>query len=166
MYEKGLFSRAIKLASTGIEIATACSSETRLLLADLWTTTGGAQLEGSNLLMESYDSLKKALNLRLEAVGAGLMNADHPQIANSYMSLGTAALGVGRTQESIDLGEKSILLREKKKEDQLQMLAMSYHNVALAALTIRQLDKAEKFIQEAIDLSKQTCKSMSPEHKL
>ena len=127
---------------------------------------GWAQLEGSNQSIESYDSLNKALNLRLDAVSAGLMDADHPQIANSYISLGTAALGVGRTQEAIDLGEKSILLREKKKEDQLQILAMFYYNIALAALTIGQLNKAEKCILVTIDLSKQTYKSITLEHKL
>lgn len=166
MYERGLFTRATNLASTGIEIATAFGGENRLLLAYLWTTTGGAQLEGTNLQIESYHSLNKALRFRLEAVRADLIDSHHPQIANSYMSLGTAALGIGRIQEAMDLGEKSIFLRENRRHDQLQMLAMSYHNVALAALMFRQLGKAEKFILKAIDLSKQTCKSMTPEHKL
>lgn len=164
MFEKGLYSRSMKVASTGIQIATSSLEETRLLLADLWTVVGGSELETGN--KSSYESLDRALKLRLQAKDCGLMDIDHPQIANSYMSLGTAAVGVGKTKEAIELGEKSILCRDKRKEDQIQMLAMSHHNVALASLADGQLEKAENSISKSWDLTQTICKSMTPEHRL
>src|SRR4051812_39571404 len=162
MYERGMFGPAMKLASTGREIAEASTSETRLLLADLWTTIGAAQLE-SSVLNESYVSVKLALDLRLAASKDGLLEPTHPQIANSYMRLGTTSVGIGRAQEAIELGEKSIELRLSRKEDQIQMLAMSHHNVALAALNCGQLDKADNYITKAIEITSVTSESMTPE---
>jgi tetratricopeptide (TPR) repeat protein len=159
MYERGMVSEAMKLASTGIEIATSCHSETKLLLADLCTTMGGEQLEGTDAMTQGYESLQRALNLRLAAVENGLMDPDHPQITNSYMNVGAAALGIGKIQEAVDLGEKSILLRAKREEEQIQMLAMSFHNVALAALTAGQLSKAETHPKKSMDFNKKTGKN-------
>ncbi|KAK4147450.1 uncharacterized protein C8A04DRAFT_24700 [Dichotomopilus funicola] len=139
--------------------------ETRLLPADLWTVIGGVQLEGIEL-EESYQSLKLALDLRLDAVQAGLMDEKHSQIANSYMGLGTAAVGIGRVQEALELGEKSISQRAGRPNEQIQMFAMSYHNVALAALHDGQLDKADAFIKKSIELTSVTSQSMTPEQKL
>lgn len=90
MYERGTLESAIKLARTGLEIAEALSIETRLLRADFWTIIGGAQVAGS-LLEDSHDSLELALNLRLSAVEAGLMDKTHPYIANPYILLDTAS---------------------------------------------------------------------------
>jgi len=166
MHERGMLEPAIKLARTGLDITEDLSSETRLLQADLWTTIGAAQVAGS-LVEESYVSLERALNLRLSAVEAGLMDGTHPQIANSYMSLGTAAVGIsGRVQDAIDLGEKSIQLRKGRIEEQIQMLALSHHNVALATLTCGQLEKADAFIDKSMEISAETCQSMTPEQKM
>jgi tetratricopeptide (TPR) repeat protein len=166
MHERGMLEQAINLAYTGLDITKALSSETRLLQADLWTTIGAAQVAGS-LVELSYESLERALNLRLSAVKAGLMDETHPQIANSYMSLGTAAVGNSeRVQEAINLGEKSIWLREGRAEEQIQMLALSHHNVALAALTCGQLEKADTFIEKSMEISAETCQSMTPEQKM
>jgi tetratricopeptide (TPR) repeat protein len=165
MYESGDYIRANDLAHTGLGILKHVKCETRLLQADLWTTIGGAQLLATNS-KEAYDSLKEALDLRLSAVGDGLMEPDHPQIANSYMSLGTAAVGVGNVDEAIDLGEKSIQIRSGREEEQIQMLAMSHHNVALASLCAGQLDKAEKFSKRSIELSRTRSPSMTKEQRL
>ncbi|KAH6847435.1 hypothetical protein B0I37DRAFT_430992 [Chaetomium sp. MPI-CAGE-AT-0009] len=165
MYERGLFGPSVKLARTGLDIATALQSETRLLRADLWTVIGGVQLEGTGL-KESYQSLKLALDLRLEAVQAGLMDEKHPQSANSYMSLGTAAIGIGRVQEALELGEQSISQRSGRPDGQIQMFAMTYHNVALAALYNGQLDKADAFINKSVELTSVTSQRMTPEQKL
>ncbi|KAH6617434.1 hypothetical protein F5144DRAFT_633667, partial [Chaetomium tenue] len=165
MYERGMFGPSLKLARTGLDIAAALSCETRSLKANLWTVIGGVQLEGVDL-EESYRSLKFALDLRLDAVQAGLMDEKHPQIANSYMRLGTAAVGIGRVQEALKLGEQSISQRLAIPDKQIQMLAMSHHNVALAALHSGQLDKADAFIKRSIELTSITSKSMTPDQKL
>lgn len=165
MYESGDYIRANDLAHTGLGILKHVKCETRRLQADLWTTIGGAQLLATNS-KEAYDSLKEALDLRLGAVDDGLMEPDHPQIANSYMSLGAAAVGVGNLDEAIDLGEKSIEIRSGREEEQIQMLAMSHHNVALASLCARQLDKAEKFSKRSIELSRTRSPSMTKEQRL
>lgn len=164
MFERGMFSRAMKLARTGLQIAQATSSETRLLRADLLTTIGGAQLEGL-FLEESYTSLNDALNLRLSACDSGLMDPTHPQIANSYMSLGTAAVCTGRVQEAIHLGQKSIELRRSREAEQVQMLAMSYHNVALAALCAGQLGMADQHVSRSIELAAKITASMTVEQQ-
>ena len=166
MYERGMLAPAIKLARTGLEIAEALSTETRLLRADLWTTIGGAQLPNPKLAEDSYQSLKLALDLRLSAVDAGLMERTHPQIANSHMSLGTAALGVGHVQEALDLGERSVALRQGRTDEQVQMLALSHHNVALASLTAGRVDKADREIETSMRISGFTGQSMTPEQKL
>jgi tetratricopeptide (TPR) repeat protein len=165
MYERGMFGPAVKLARTGLEIAKALECETRLLRADLFTVIGGVQVEGTEL-EESYQSLKSALDLRLAAVQAGLMDEKHPQIANSYMGLGTAAVGIGRVQEALKLGEQSISQRAGSPDEQIQMFAMSYHNVALATLHNGQLDKADAFIKKSMELTSVTSQSMTPEQKL
>jgi hypothetical protein len=83
------------------------------------------------------------------------------------MSLGTAAVGNSeRVHEAINLGEKSIGLREGRAEEQIQMLALSHHNVALAALTCGQLEKADAFIEKSMEISAETCQSMTPEQKM
>ncbi|KAI0876307.1 P-loop containing nucleoside triphosphate hydrolase protein [Hypoxylon argillaceum] len=166
MFEQGMFNRSMRMASTGINIVTANKIETRLLHADLLTTIAGCQVEATNEFHSAYDALDEALQLRLEASEAGLIDSSHPQIANSYMSLGTAALGIRFIAKAIELGRKSISLREARREDQIQMLAMSYHNVGIAALVAGQLEKAENYIRESMELSKATGKSMSPEQKL
>ena len=164
MYERGMFGPSVKLACTGLDIATALPCETRLLTADLWTVIGGVQLEGT-VLEESYQSLKLALDLRLDAVQAGLMDEKHPQIANSYMGFGTAAVGIGLVQEALELGEQSISQRVGRPDEQIQMFAMSYYNVALASLHNGQLDKADSFIKKSIELTSVTSQSMTPEQK-
>ncbi|KAI0416117.1 P-loop containing nucleoside triphosphate hydrolase protein [Xylaria grammica] len=166
MFEQGMFTRSMRMASTGINIANASKTETRLIQADLLTTIAGCEIEATNEFQSAYEGLNKALQLRLEASEAGLIDPSHPQIANSYMSLGVAALGIGLTSRAIELGEKSISLRAARREDQIQMLAMSYHNVAIAALVAGQLEKAKKSIRESMELSKIIGKSMSPEQKL
>ena len=164
MYESGMYVRAIQLAKTGLDILTSQDSETSLLQADLWTTIGGAQLLATNS-QDAYISLNNALNLRLEAVKLHLMDPDHPQIANSYMSVGTAAVGSGNIEEAIRLGEKSIDLRAGRETEQIQMLAMSHHNVALACLCAGQLDKAERFSKRSIELSRTNSPSMTKEQR-
>ncbi|KAH6973821.1 P-loop containing nucleoside triphosphate hydrolase protein [Ilyonectria sp. MPI-CAGE-AT-0026] len=165
MFERGMFSRAMKLAFTGVRIVDSSPAETRLLRADLFTTIGGCQLEITNAFEDAYTNLEKALQFRLDASKAGLMDADHPQIANSYMSLGTAAAGNRLNDVAMELAGKSIELREERKEDQIQMLAMSYHNLAIAALMAGQLDKAENSIMEAQRLSEIKCRSMTIEQQ-
>ncbi|KAK3366653.1 hypothetical protein B0T24DRAFT_596567 [Lasiosphaeria ovina] len=147
MYERGILGPAVKLARTGLDIATTLPYETRLPTADLWKAIRDAQLEGSGL-QESYNSLKLAL------------------IANSYMALGTAAVGIGHAEEAMELGERSIALRLGCIEEQIQMFAMSHHNVALAALHSNRLDKAEEFVQKSIELTLVTSQSMTAEQKL
>ncbi|KAJ3496718.1 hypothetical protein NLG97_g2459 [Lecanicillium saksenae] len=161
----GMYVRAIELATTGLNIVTGLDSETRLLQADLWTTIGAAQLLAAGC-QEAYDSLKRAFDLRMGAVKSGLIDSGHAQVANSYMNLGTAAIGAGNVQEAIDLGEKSIELRAGREEGQLQMLAMSHHNVALASLFAGQLDKAERFSKASTKLSQINSPSMTTEQRL
>lgn len=106
MYDRGRLGSAIKLARTGLHVAEALSIETRLLQADFWTVIGAAQVAGS-LLEDSHDSLELALNLRLSAVEAGLMDKTHPYIVNPYILLGTAVVGTsGPVHEAVDLDEK------------------------------------------------------------
>lgn len=106
MYDRGRLKSAIKLARTGLDVAEALSIETRLLRADFWTLIGGAQVAGS-LLEDSHDSLELALQLRLSAVEAGLVDKTHPYIANPYILLGTATVGAsGLAHEAVDLEEE------------------------------------------------------------
>lgn len=166
MYEKGLFPQALRLASTGRKVCDADNHESRLLQADLWTTTGGVQLESDLSADDGYVSLKKALDLRLSAAEDGLISKDHVQIANSYMNLGTASLGAKKINEAVERGKKSITIREKRPEAGIQMLSMSYHNVGLALLTLNRLEDAEENIEMSLNLARGSRGALTKEHTM
>lgn len=166
MYERGMFSQAINLAVRGIEIAGGLNGDNRLLLADLWTTVGGSQLEDPMMFHDGFDSLEMALKLRKDASEDGLIDPAHPQLANSYMSLGGAATGIGRYRDAVSLGKRSVDLRKDREEEQLQMLAMSHHNIGLAWLALNELEEADTALKKALILIGQSNRSMLPEQQL
>jgi tetratricopeptide (TPR) repeat protein len=159
-----MYAQAIKLASTGKDICKISDGESRLLLADLWTTIGAVQVD-SHLAEQSYSSMASALHLRLSAAQDSLIKPHHAQMANSYMNLGYAATGSGRIPEAIELAEKSIEIRQRDPENtkaQLQMLAMSFHNVGVASWMDGQLTRSEEAYSKAIQIAQ----DLSQAHKL
>lgn len=177
MYERGLTSQALKLALTAVRVCEVSNQECRLLLADCWTTIGGVQIEThsatDSATADSYNSLKTALDLRLQAVTIGLMNADHPQIANSFMSLSSAALGLSvrssstdPAREAVELAKKSIGLREKNPTVQEQMHSLSYHNLALAHLQLCELGEAEEAATKGLEIARNINPSTGATHTM
>ncbi|CEL03041.1 hypothetical protein ASPCAL04199 [Aspergillus calidoustus] len=151
LYERGFFARALQLARTCKEICEKSTQESRLLLANSWTTIGGAAIEQCDNEL-GYNSLKEALRLRESAVADGLMDASHPQIANSYMRVAAAAVGFGRVEEAQRLNKTSIEIRSRDPSSQLQMLAMSYHNLGISYLAAGQPEEARKALERSQEI--------------
>lgn len=151
-YERGSFGRAYSLANTAKAYCAKSAEESRLLLADSLAAIGGVDVEECRN-EDAYSALARALDLRLEAVSDGLMDADHPQIANSYMSLAVSAVGCGKVDEAIRLNLRSIEIRQVDPSIQLQMLSMSYHNLAISYLMARKPDEALETIQKSRDVA-------------
>ena len=166
MHGMGLFSWASSLADTGMRITGSFKGEMKLLTACLWTIVGDCQLESPNTLQDGYASHNKALRLQLEASEAGLIEPTHSHIANSYTRLVIAAECNGLFEEAAKFGEKSIELLKDGKEEQMEMLAMSYHAVGLAYLTLGQLDKSDEALKAGAELANKFSKSMSREQQL
>ncbi|KAF9894822.1 hypothetical protein FE257_004443 [Aspergillus nanangensis] len=165
LYERGFFSQSVSLAQTCKGICENSACESRLLLADSLTTISGVEIERCNN-QKGYNGLKEALRLRESAVKDGLIEPNHPQIANSYMSLAAAAVGYDKVQEARQLNETSIKIRWENPSSQLQMLSMSYHNLGISHLMNGDPNEALKAIKRSHEIARGSEGQVEENHAL
>ncbi|KAF8249052.1 TPR-like protein [Wilcoxina mikolae CBS 423.85] len=164
LMEKNRIDLAFTLARTGHKLCEGPDG-CKLILAGICTVLGALHLD-KNETKDAYDYLDKARVLREEEVKNKRLAEYDPRLANSYSDLAASATALERYDEAVKLNHRSIKIRQKKPEIQIQMLSLTYHNLGTSLAKLSKVDDARAALEDSLEISKGRSDSSLREHAI